>query len=975
MAENGGDIFSRLGVDISGFRQGMQEAMGITTAMASRLAAAFNINTAGFQRNIRRASSYIRTAGQRMGRSLEPVRGWMRKITEDAETFGKEASRNFKNVARVIQGILISQAFYTLLRTIREVISSIAEMTQAFEVAQVSFTLLFKDQEKAERFLQTLRRFAAVTPFAEESARRAAQRLLAMGIEAENVLYVLQGVSDATALAGADTQTMERVSKALGQINTTGFVAKRQLLQLAQAGIPAFDILQEKLELTGEELNNIGRLKIPADVGLQALLEGIQERYGGASKLISKTMSGLLSTIKDNFLIIMQEAFNDTFLRIKAIVEKIAETMQTLTDAILSGGLGKAFETLVPEEFQDKVRLLITNLRYLRDNVVRLAMAFAPLAAAMSEAFLNAANFLLPILNTMHRIMSALISVVTENAFAMKLLVTALTGLLITTAITQAMTIFGAVLRSLLFVKTLASGIVLLTRSLKLLGIAMAANPVLLVGAVLAGGLLAIAFNSRKASKETDKLAGSINKLGGYDPDKVLQPVTKDNLADADEFNQKIVASEDSLKKMGDAGKKAGNKIKGAFQKFDEVFTIPEQLDSATKSFEELGQEWTLPEVDDLFEFPEVEVPELPQSVIVDWWEDFKEGWQLLFSKEFWADIWNGYVVAPFKAAISDLQLAWVRFKIWASTNLIEPFVQWGADVVFEFAKVLRSLTTWWDDTATGFIKWFKQTGGGFADWFLETGGGFVGWVASSLKGLGGWLSDSATIFTQWSGGALSKLQSWWNMTSTGFVNWFSDTISGFADWAVKTGGSIGDWVSEAWDGLSGWLTDTWEGFAGWWSDTYEGFKKWVDDILGLFGRLAETAGSLWDDIFGDEKGTKTISIAEGLTRPSSLGGHAEGGIFNKEHIARFAEGNKAEAIIPLQNPSAMQPFVDAVVAGIARGLSASPLNNNGTQQEQAPVVYQVGTLIADDRSLRQLARKVNTINLQEGGRIGQINT
>ena len=51
------------------------------------------------------------------------------------------------------------------------------------------------------------------------------------------------------------------------------------------------------------------------------------------------------------------------------------------------------------------------------------------------------------------------------------------------------------------------------------------------------------------------------------------------------------------------------------------------------------------------------------------------------------------------------------------------------------------------------------------------------------------------------------------------------------------------------------------------------------------------------------------------------LAGHSTGGVFNREHIAKFAEGNKAEAIIPLENRSAMQPFVDAIANGITQSL------------------------------------------------------
>ena len=96
---------------------------------------------------------------------------------------------------------------------------------------------------------------------------------------------------------------------------------------------------------------------------------------------------------------------------------------------------------------------------------------------------------------------------------------------------------------------------------------------------------------------------------------------------------------------------------------------------------------------------------------------------------------------------------------------------------------------------------------------------------------------------------------------------------------------------------------------------------------------------------------------------------HAQGGIFNREHIARFAEGNKPEAIIPLDNKSAMQPFVDAVADGLTAVLMPMMSTLNGQQNQLRPVY--VGTLIADERSLKELNRKMNIIQLEENVRMG----
>ena len=93
-------------------------------------------------------------------------------------------------------------------------------------------------------------------------------------------------------------------------------------------------------------------------------------------------------------------------------------------------------------------------------------------------------------------------------------------------------------------------------------------------------------------------------------------------------------------------------------------------------------------------------------------------------------------------------------------------------------------------------------------------------------------------------------------------------------------------------------------------------------------------------------------------------------GVFNREHWAKFAEGNKAEAIIPLENRSAMQPFVDAVSDGLTASLAPIVSSMHNSNNNSMQPLY-VGTLIADERSLKELQRKMQLIQLQEDVRRG----
>ena len=175
------------------------------------------------------------------------------------------------------------------------------------EQAEIAFETLLGSGEAAKAFLDDLADFAARTPFDFKGIQDASRLLLAFGFQAEAVLPIVGALGDATAALGGSTAELEGVVRALGQIQTKGRVSTEELLQLAERGIPVFQILQEKLGLTGEQLGNIGQLGIDAATGITAILEGLSERFGGAMERQSRTLLGLWSSVLDNVSLITTE--------------------------------------------------------------------------------------------------------------------------------------------------------------------------------------------------------------------------------------------------------------------------------------------------------------------------------------------------------------------------------------------------------------------------------------------------------------------------------------------------------------------------------------------------------------------------------------------------------------------------------------------------------------------------------------------
>lgn len=132
----------------------------------------------------------------------------------------------------------------------------------------------------------------------------------------------------------------------------------------------------------------------------------------------------------------------------------------------------------------------------------------------------------------------------------------------------------------------------------------------------------------------------------------------------------------------------------------------------------------------------------------------------------------------------------------------------------------------------------------------------------------------------------------------------------------------IGYWGALAWNAMTDWVSraihssvDLFMNFPSlmatafqnftaavknWGGSVLESVKEWASRIPSIIMQAISDAGSnLKNWFFNMGNG---FSAGKEVGASTGLPGHAEGGIFNREHVARFAEGNKPEAAIAINN-------------------------------------------------------------------------
>lgn len=584
-------ISARLNLITSGFKAGMQGAMSTAKQFASATQGSFaSVSANATQASARMrqtastASASISSASQKASASLKSMSGAVKTFSNNVNKAlnngfvepAEKAKVQWKDVARIVQGIIISKVFYTGLHAISNATAAVWEFAKELEKTKIAFDNLFGDTALTDRFMSVLKDAAIDNALFDFSAMEdASKRLLAYGIDYKNLMYVMNGVMAAASVTG-DATKVESISRALGQIYTKGRLVGQEVLQLTEAGVPVYDILNKKLGITEKEMANIADQGITAADAINALVDGLTEKYGAVLTASKYTMTGMINNVKDVLLMLGEQAIQPVFNFTKAVLYNMQQSLEAAYQAMKTGGLGAAFESLIPDEFHDTVRMLVAAFMNLGLHIAKVSLAIKDLAASMlpglAYAFSTVVFVVTPILNAL----TNLLRMISKNTVAMRIL----------TAVTAAAATAFLLLRvralGLLVLKGLTALIMTVAKALSIMS-AMAtgaARSLLLI----VGLMLALGAGIAAATGKLDGLVKRLATLSGYNSDMILQPGSGTGTGDIDEFNNKLEGTKDAYDDAADAAgraKKANDKYKAGLLSFDEVFKLNEQSDSS----------------------------------------------------------------------------------------------------------------------------------------------------------------------------------------------------------------------------------------------------------------------------------------------------------------------------------------------------------------------------------------------------------
>ena len=343
-------------------------------------------------------------AFDKIERSLGPINRKVGKLDGQFDKVDKSIKRSsgsFGKFKGLLAGAITVGGLTAFTKSVVEASSRAEDLKTTLETVTGSA----KAGDEAFKFIND---FATRTPFDIETLTETFIKLKASGIEPTEELLTKFG--DMASVTTDRVGSLNAITDLFAR-TTAGGLGLEDLNRLADRGVPVFKIFEEKLGLARLEVSEFGKTAEGAAQLKDALLEGLDENFGGGMEKASQNLSVSMSNLgiaANNALIAVGEgglsdAINNAAKKMSdfivnnedlamALGEKLGQAVTFVVDGIasLSSGMEKAqpvFE-LLGTIFTD---IVAPALSLAFDVIVKIAEALGPLVETVAplaqEAF------------------------------------------------------------------------------------------------------------------------------------------------------------------------------------------------------------------------------------------------------------------------------------------------------------------------------------------------------------------------------------------------------------------------------------------------------------------------------------------------------------------------------------------------------------------------------------------------------------
>ena len=218
----------------------------------------------------------------------------------------------------------------------------------SLETSAIKWETLLGTQDKANKMLKDIEKFAATTPFEKMGVEAMATQLHNAGFKGQDLFNQLTKFGDLAGAFGVQSDSLQEMVRQYSQVKQAGLAYTEDLNILQDRGIPIYKALAEELDINTADVKKwASEGKISADI-YQAALDNLAKGVEGGMAKQSQSFEGLKSTVKDTFDQITGILSKPIFEFLKEQLQNVLPLLESITTSLSENGLMGTIQKFAP---------------------------------------------------------------------------------------------------------------------------------------------------------------------------------------------------------------------------------------------------------------------------------------------------------------------------------------------------------------------------------------------------------------------------------------------------------------------------------------------------------------------------------------------------------------------------------------------------------------------------------------------------
>jgi tape measure domain-containing protein len=313
---------------------------------------------------------------------------------------------NSTSAFKIFAGNVAAIGFSKLVSGVTSFAGASIDAIRQVEDLNTQFQVLTGSAAAANKAVADLTEFAAKTPFQLAELAEAQQRLLSFQFSLEESQELLGELGD---VAAAANKPIGELALIFGQVSAAGKLTGERLLQLEERAIPIGPAIARTMGIAESAVRDAvssGQVDFATfEKAFRSLNDTGEFAFEGMIKR-SRTLSGRISTLKDNFFLLAASVGRDSNLGVA--LKALTTTLTVFIDRIQNSAAFKQFIEFIGSNIPAAIQFAVNSFSFIVNSVFNVIKVFNLFRSGVANAVSQVIKNLTILVDVYDKVFSAL---------------------------------------------------------------------------------------------------------------------------------------------------------------------------------------------------------------------------------------------------------------------------------------------------------------------------------------------------------------------------------------------------------------------------------------------------------------------------------------------------------------------------------------------------------------------------------------